>query len=321
MADPRIQLFHTLSVLLDSGVPLLRALQVAGNTAAGGFKRPMRRIEEEVRGGRSLAESMADIRAFKPLDVALVRTGEETGQLSETLEELSRWYEFSARLRRTIISGLAYPALVLHFAAFVAPLIPVFLSGFNWDGYWRGVLSILAIFYVPLLAVVGILRFSPRRGPLRLLMDRFFLSVPVLGTAVKKMAISRYCKAFALMYGGGIPILKAAEQAPDACGNMAMARRFERASEAVQMGRNMSEGFPRSVGQEFLAIWEVGEEAGDLDVSAARLGSRYADEAEHLFGFIAQMVPRILYFLLLLYIGFLIVTAYMQIFSGAMEDL
>jgi len=321
MADPRVQLFHTLSVLMDSGVPLLRALQVAGNTAAGGYQRHMRRIEDEVRRGRSLSESMSDFRIFSPLDIALVRTGEETGQLAETLEELSRWYEFQARLRRTIIAGLTYPALVVHFAAFVAPLIPVLLSGFNWEGYGRGVLSILAVFYVPLFIVVGILRFSPRRGPLRLLLDRLFLSIPVLGTAVKKMAISRYCKAFALMYGGGIPILKAAEQAPDACGNMVMARRFERACEAVQTGRNMSEGFPRSIGQEFLAVWEVGEESGDLDTSAARLGRQYAEQAEHLFGLIAQMVPRIIYFLLLLYVGFLIIMAYMQILGGMTTEI
>lgn len=320
MADPRIQLYQNFSTLLDSGVPLLRALEVVRNSARGRCKRAMRIVEADVRTGRPLSESMNDHRCFKPLDIGLIATGEETGQLAEVAAELGRWYEFCARMRSTIIGGLAYPALLIHSAAFIAPLIPAFLAGFNFDHYWQDVFGILAVFYVPLLVVLGIIYLTPRRGPLRMGLDKLLLMVPALGSAIKKLSASRYSTVFSMMYGGGIPILKAARQAPDACGNMIMARRFEGGAEAVERGQNMSEGFPRSLGEDFICIWQVGEESGDLDRSAARLGSRLAEEAERRITLIAQLLPRIIYILLVLYVGFMIAMALQQIFGGALTE-
>lgn len=319
MADPRIQLYQTMSVMLGSGVPLLRTLEVASKSARGRCRRAMRRVLEEVRTGRPLSESMSVHRCFTPLDVTLVATGEETGQLAEVTAELGRWYEFTNRLRRTILSGIVYPALMIHMAAFIAPIVPVALNEFNWDGYLGGVLSILAIFYIPLAAVWAVLRFTPRRGPLRAALDGGLLLIPVLGTAIRRVALSRYCKVFAMMYGGGIPILKAARMAPDACGNVVMAQRFERAQAAIEAGGNMSDGFPPSLGGEFISIWQVGEETGDLDASAARLGNQYAEQSEHLFGLIAQMAPRILYLLICLFVGYQIIQGYMQILNRAVN--
>jgi type II secretory pathway component PulF len=46
---------------------------------------------------------------------------------------------------------------------------------------------------------------------------------------------------------------------------------------------------------EFIAVWQVGEETGDLDESAARLGKLYGENADRRFQAVAAWTPRLIY--------------------------
>jgi MSHA biogenesis protein MshG len=116
-----------------------------------------------------------------------------------------------------------------------------------------------------------------------------------LGPAIRELELGRYSKIFAITYKAGVPITRCVEMATDAVGNRVMQRRLSGALEKVAKGVQMAAGFSRSLPHEFICVWEVGEESGELDESARRLGDMHADNAEMRFTLIAQWTPRIIY--------------------------
>ncbi|MHC4287766.1 MAG: type II secretion system F family protein, partial [Planctomycetota bacterium] len=155
MPDPRVNPYHNLSVMLDAGVPITRALQSASKT--GRYGRLFQTIETQVAQGNSLSDVIRHYpRQFDKLDQTLMSVGEQTGQLAEMFETLSQWYAFRQRLRRVMRTGMVQPTLMIHALEFIAPVVPFALGGFEVRLYVHGFLSIIAIFYIPTLIGLAI---------------------------------------------------------------------------------------------------------------------------------------------------------------------
>ena len=314
MADPRINLYHNLSIMLDAGVPITRALQSASKT--GRYGRFFKTIETQVAAGNSLSDVIQGFpHQFDKLDQTLFHVGEETGQLAEMFEELSRWYSFRQRLSRVMRTGLVRPIAMIHALAFIAPVVPFALGGFEASVYVHGFLSITAIFYTPALISLAIIYLTPKHGLLRWMLDVFVMRVPLLGSAIRELELSRYSKIFSITYKAGVPITRCVEMATDAVGNQVMRQRLSGACDKVAQGDEMSAGFSRSLPSEFICVWEVGEESGELDESARRLGNSHADNAEMRFTLIAQWAPRIIYGIVACVMVYYIFKGYSQIYG------
>lgn len=316
MADPRINLYHNLSVLLEAGVPIGRALKTAHKR--GRIGRLFLHIAADVERATGLAEAVENRkRHFDPLDVALIRVGEDTGQLDEVFRMLGQWYTFRRRIKSMILSGLMLPIFIIHCAAFIVPVPQLALSGWDFGAYFRNVLIFLSGFYFPALVILGILFLTPRRGPLRAVLDAIVLRVPVIGKAVRDLALSRYCKIFGITLKAGLPIFQAAELAVDAAQNAVIRRAVRGGTDAIRQGHEMSAGFSqRLLPAEFIAVWEVGEETGSLDESALRLGGIYAENAERGFQAVAEWVPRLVYFLVLCVMAYFVIKGFMSIYGN-----
>ena len=321
MADPRINLYHNLSTLLAAGVPVTRALKAVHK--CGRIGKVFGDIEQDVSKATSLAEAVQSRkRRFDPLDIALIRVGEDTGQLAEVFLMLGQWYSFRQRLNRIIRDGLVLPIFIIHFAALIAPVPALALGGWNVEHYIRDVLTILSGFYLPAMVVLAVLYLTPRRGPLRAALDAITLVIPVLGSAVRDMALSRYCTIFGITLKAGLPILRAADLALDAAQNAVIRRALRGGTEAVKLGNEMSSGFSRAyLPSEFIAVWEVGEETGDLDESAARLGRIYGENAQRGFEAVAVWIPRLVYFAVCAMMVYAILTGFTKIYGGLQQSL
>ncbi|MEN8126431.1 MAG: type II secretion system F family protein [Planctomycetota bacterium] len=315
MADSRINLYHSLSVMLDAGVSIMRTLQSVHKR--GKYGRLFLRIEQDVARGNGFYEAaLNQKKQFQKLDLVLIRVGEETGQLSEMFDELSQWYSFRQRLNRTVYSGMAFPILMIHALAFLAPVVPFALGGFDTSIYLREFLKILAIFYIPGAVIAAIVFLTPKRGPLRWILDRFVMLVPLLGKAVRELELSRFTKIFAITYRAGVPIVQCAEMATEVVSNGVMHQRLKGAGPMAQTGQEMSAGFSRALPAEFISVWQVGEESGELDNSAGRLAKMHADNAEMRFTLIAQWTPRIIYAIVACVMIYYIFVGYSQIYGS-----
>lgn len=314
MADARINLYHNLSIMLNAGVPIVRAIQNAHKV--GRYGRLFKKIEAHVVSGMSLTDIVELYRKdFQPLDRTLITVGEQTGQTAEMFETLSQWYAFRQRLSRTIRIGMLLPLFYIHAASVLIPVVPFALGGWDVSVYFRLMFTILGIFYIPGLAILGILYFTPEQGVLRYVLDSIIVHIPVIGKGVRELSLSRYCKTFSIMFKAGVPILECARMATDSAGNAVMRRHLAGAYDMARAGEEMSKGFSRSLPAEFISIWEVGEESGELDESATRLGNLHAENAERIFGLISRLVPFGIYLLVIIVIAYFIITGFMKIFN------
>lgn len=299
--------YHNLSNMLDAGVPVQRSL----NTLIPGLKPRLSKaflaLAEGVSQGNPLSETMILYpKVFDPVDIMLVEVGEKSGNLPDLIALLSRWHEMSARMLKRLISGLLLPVLVLTIAAFVFPLPSFILGGLGVKSYLFKVAGILLLFWVPVGIIVLIVRTTPRTGPARRVLDNVVLRIPILGSAVHKLSIGRFCWAFHMLCKAGMPYSESVEMALSVTGNIVIADQFGPAAESVKAGQLMSEGFSKKLPLDLVEMWKTGEETGMLDDISKKLADNYSEQAEFWFAEFTRWFPRFVYLLICIMMIFMI---------------
>jgi len=309
--------YHNLSIMLDAGVPLLRSLNTVGSGLDLRLQRDFLKLAESASKGTPLAETMAQSpKIFDPVDVMLIKAAETSGSLPESFKLLSQWHESSQRIRRKILSGMALPILLIHVMAFIVPVPGFVLGGWQIKLYLISVVEILSVFYIPAAIIFVILRMTPRTGPLRRLLDRLTLKIPLLGRAVYKLALSRYCWVFHMLIKAGVPITDCAEKAAAAAGNAVVTDLVKPAAASTKAGRPASDGLSTELPLDFLDIWRVGEETGKLDDVTKRLADNNAEAAEFWLNEFARWLPRLVYFLVCLLMIYYIFKGFAMVMTG-----
>ena len=299
--------YHNLSNMLDAGVPVQRSL----NTLIPGLDPQLSKaflaLVDGVAQGNPLSETMILYpKVFDPVDIMLVEVGEKSGNLPDLIALLSKWHEMSARMLKRMISGLLLPILVLTIAAFVFPLPAFVLGGLTLTSYLLKVVGILMLFWVPAGIIVLIVRTTPRTGPARRLLDNVVLRIPVLGSAVHKLSIGRFCWAFHMLCKAGVPYSESVDMAISVTGNLVIADLFRPAAASVKAGELMSDGFSKKLPFELVEMWKTGEETGRLDDVSKRLADNYSEQAESWFAEFARWFPRFVYLLICIVLIFMI---------------
>jgi general secretion pathway protein F len=114
----------TLSILVASGVPLIRALEAGAQTLANeALKHNVHDAIGRVREGVSLARALSAARRFPPLMVHLIASGEATGTLADMLERTARTLSSETERRALALTSLLEPLLILVMGAIVLLIV------------------------------------------------------------------------------------------------------------------------------------------------------------------------------------------------------
>ena len=222
-------LFFTqeLSTLLNSGVPLDRALSITSElTTRPDFRAIVLDILRVIKGGKSMADSLAlHPDYFSELFINMVRAGEASGTLGQIFERLSEFERSRDELRSFIISAMIYPALlavvgvgsiflILNF------VVPRFATIFD-DGHMKIPLPTLLMLQAShivqqwwwvvalvLIASVTSFRFYIRTPAGRDWWDDWRLRVPMIGDSLRKAETSRFARAMSTLVGNTVPLVQ-----------------------------------------------------------------------------------------------------------------
>jgi type IV pilus assembly protein PilC len=308
--------YDNLSTMLDAGVPLLRSL----NTIASGLEPRMKKaflaVADGVSKGNPLAETMSqNRRVFSPLDIMLIDAGETSGNLAELVSLLAGWHEMSRRMLRKMLAGLLLPVLILTIAAFVIPLPNYILGNQTMGDFLLNVVGILLLFWIPAVIVVLVVRMTPKTGLLRRVLDHIVLRIPVLGTAMYKLALCRFLWVFHAMCKAGVPVADCIGMAVPAAGNAVVGDMFRPAAERVRAGEPLGGGLSSKLPIELVEMWKVGEETGTLDEVTKRLAQQNTEAAEFWLAEFARWFPRFVYFLFGLLMAYYVFVNFKRIIS------
>jgi type IV pilus assembly protein PilC len=119
-----VRFARTLGTLIDSGLPLLDSIKLAervmGNVAVA---RRLQRVEDSIRRGKSLSESLAQDGFFKPLLIRMIRVGQDTGTLGYMLDKAADFFEEDLSNATTRMTALLEPTIILIIGAIMAFVI------------------------------------------------------------------------------------------------------------------------------------------------------------------------------------------------------
>ncbi|MHC4166494.1 MAG: type II secretion system F family protein [Planctomycetota bacterium] len=309
--------YDNLSSMLGAGVPVLRSLK----TVSPGLKRRTKRaflgVAEGVAKGNTLTETMKlHPRVFSRVDVMLVEVGEKSGNLPDMIGLLSKWHEMANRMVRKILAGLLFVGVILVAVAFIVPIPAWALGGWHTDVYFLSVARILLTFLVPAAILFLIIVKAPETGLVRKLLDRIVLRIPIFGRAMRNLALCRFCWAFHMLSGAGVPVSDCIDMSSSVSGNTVVGALFRPAVESVRAGAPMCEALPSELPLELVEMWKVGEETGKLDDVSKRLADKYGEAAEFWFGQFARWFPIFVYGLLCIYMIIRVFQGYSQLYSG-----
>ncbi|MQY50695.1 type II secretion system F family protein [Rhodocyclus tenuis] len=304
-----------LHTLLKAGVPIMRALSGLQDSATNPAVRAViLDLRESLEAGRELSASMGrHPRVFSPFYLSMVRVGEATGLLDEIFLRLFQHLEFERYMREQVKSALRYPMFVLIAMAVAIVVInifviPSFAKVFQGFGEQLPLMTRLLLGFsdfmvrtwpIQLAAVIGggiaFVRWRATVGG-RYTWDRISLRLPIAGKILRKAALARFSRSFALGAKSGVPVMQALSNSAQTVDNAFIARRVEGMREGVERGESVLRA-AAGVGvftPVVLQMIAVGEESGAIDDMMEEVGQMYQQEVEYELKTLGQQIEPIL---------------------------
>ena len=265
--EDRAVFFSQLALMLNSGLPVLKALSVLEERLPQKTARLCRELQDGLQNGESLAGCVNNSRAaWGSLAAAVIAAGEAGGILCEMLDELAQYYQLQAQMKRFIKNISLYPLFLLTASLAVALVFIV------------KVLPLFADLYASMNAAVPpyLNLLFALQGALADNLPAFLLAlfaVPFLKTQKQLYLEIRFCKVLALLLHGGIPLPQAAQIAGEALGDAELRQQAENFAADVLRGLSPVEAALNarplfgSLSTEFIG---VGAETGKLPELLAR---------------------------------------------------
>ncbi|MBN1592022.1 MAG: type II secretion system F family protein [Candidatus Coatesbacteria bacterium] len=292
-----------LGTVLSAGVPLLTGLQdLTRETEKPGFKKVIQDITNQVENGAMLADAMSvHPSVFGQLYVSMVRAGETTGRVDEVLERLVPYLEWQEELKGQVREALAYPAVVMTVISgvivflFVFPIprfaaifqkydmklplptrIVIGISDFMIDYGFYSLGVIIVLFLVAR-------EFVKRTKGGRKIWDATKLKMPLFGTLIRKVALSRFAHTLSALYRAGVEITECLRIVEQVIGNVVLGRVIREAHDRIRAGGSMPEALAES--GEFpslvLRMVAIGDETGELDMTLEKVSLYYDKEVPY----------------------------------------
>ena len=279
-------LFYTqLATLLSSGMTLSEALRSVGSRTRGALGRIIQQACDNVQAGGKLSDTLSRYpRVFSPLQLGLVRAGESGGSLQSMIERIASYLEYELRIRQMIMKMVLYPIVILVFAILAYTCVP-HLKTAATEGmgpFLRAVVPSLFKWMVAAILTIVVLKLVFQFTTVKLAWDSIKTIPPIVGGVAKKMAMSRFSRALAVLYGAGMPIAEAVLVAADACANLVVARGIKRAVPAIQAGQGLTESLTRTrmLLPMVLDMMATGEKTGNVDAALQKVADYMEDEVD-----------------------------------------
>ena len=274
--------------------------------------------------------------AFDRLYVAMVRAGEASGALDQTLIRLATQLEKQDSLRRSIKSAMTYPILIAVFRhhghdRHAAVHHPDLRQHVQRPGRSTAVpdpaddgrsatcsratgSSSSRSSSCSIWALVRLKNTEQGRRA----WDRFKLKLPMkLGPIIQKIAVARFSRTFATLVGSGVPILQAIDITGKTSGNTVIEEAMVDVKESVRSGESIAKPlmrvavFPPMVTH----MISIGEETGALDAMLNKIADFYEDEVDAAVKSLTSIIEPIMMMFVGGLVGLIVISMYLPMFN------
>src|SRR5436305_396484 len=337
---PKVLMIFTrqLATLIDSGLPLLRSLNVLAKQEPDTvLKNTINKLADAVQGGNTFSDALAlHPRIFNDLYVNMVKAGEVGGVLELVLNRLAEFQEKAAKIKNKVVAAMVYPIIVMTMAIAIMGFLLVFIvpkfEAIFHDMLGDRPLPAITTFVITLsrfvqvhwLVLVGFIfaliagyKFANRTAGGKSTIDGAKLRFPLFGDVIRKTAISRFSRTLGTLVTSGVPILQALNITRETAGNLVIARAIAQVHESVKEGESIvqpleaSAAFPPMV----VSMIDVGEETGQLPEMLLKIADVYDDEVDNSVAAMTAALEPIMIVFLALVVGTIVIALFLPLIS------
>jgi type II secretory pathway component PulF len=276
-----------MTTLLNSGIKLTEALSVLTLQISDvRFKNAVTDIRDRVISGESFTDALSDYSDyFDVIYVSMVRVGEVTGSLGQSLSIIAKFMEKRQRVESKVMTAMIYPIVLLIFC-FIAIMVlttqvipkiaeqiartgqelPLVTRGLMGVSYtltsWWLLVVIAAVFGI----AWGMRRFlKTRRGAY--LRDKLLLSLPLFGPLIKQRVVARFASTLSTLLGSGLAMAESLRVVAEVTGNSIMRGAVQQARERILAGADIATPLRDSgvIDPAIAHMVSVGEKSGELE--------------------------------------------------------
>ena len=286
--------------ILKAGVSVINALEMlAEQTENKKLKEAIVNTQSNVEKGESLSDSMRQNDAFPSILIDMVRAGEASGSLENSLTRMAIQFEKDAKLNGIVKKAMMYPivlicvmiGVVIVMLTFV---IPSFMTMFeDLDSELpvttKAILamsnSLKNYWYIYIIVVVGIvvgIQMYKRTDNGKHNLDKLKLKIPVFGVLQTKSACASFARTMSTLLQAGVPMIDALEISASTMKNVLFYDGLEKVKNGVSLGLPLSNQlkatglFPAMV----VHMVGIGEETGNVEEMLTNSATYYEEEVE-----------------------------------------
>lgn len=335
--NEKILFGKNLSSMIEAGLPLTRAIEVMSRQSRNKkFKFVMNSINLSVKSGDTLSGALAQFpKVFPNLFIAMVRAGEESGDLVGALGIVSSQMEKTNDLKKKIKGALVYPGVIItamlgigiFMLVFIVPTLTKTFVELNVElpKSTQFIITVSDLFKnhpVEIIALAGffvfliILAFKTVVG--RRILDWVFLHFPLVKNLVKETNSARTTRTLASLISSGVPYVGAVDITREVIQNSYYKNVLEKAGKNVELGLPVSKIFEENEKLYPIFVSEmiaVGEETGQLGQMLMKVAVYYENEVEQKTKNMSTIVEPFLMIIVGAAVGFFAVSMISPMYS------
>jgi len=337
-----IAAFFQLSHLLEAGVAVDQSLkELSVLEPSWGLRRVWKDIERRVADGQTLSSSMARWpKVFDSTIIALFRSGEASGELPLACFECQKFLEWQQNLKARLSTVLLYPVFAFFIVFAVVGFLMVYLvpsleqmlvsSGHEFPWHARILLALSAWFgdyfaYLGfgLFACLILICFARTTlSSIRLITDSLLLKIPIYGSLVLNLTLSRYCETCSRLYGCGIGLTDAMKESEVFVKNRLLGHQLRQTRMSILAGKPLSlslKSIPL-LSNIHIQVLCAGEASGKLVEALARTGNQQRQTSEFRIDRIEKMIGPMVLLLAGFSLLWIVLSLLAPIYQNAVES-
>jgi type IV pilus assembly protein PilC len=338
--NPRevVILSRQIATLFEAKVSVLSTFRLlATESSSVILQKKLTQVVDDIKSGVNISSSLAkhpDV--FSDFYVAMVRSGEESGKLSETFTYLANYLDRSYALVSKAKNALIYPMfIVISFIVvmilmmtFVIPKLAEILldTGQELPIYTKIVVGIsqftadyfFVFIFIAVAIVIFLLRYLPTADG-QMALSKFKLSVPYISRMYRKFYLSRIADNLNTLISSGVSMVRSIEITAEVVGNEVYREILEETAEMVKAGNAVSDIFDRheEIPSIMVQMIRVGEESGKLTFVLDTLSRFYQREVDNEVDTLVGLIEPVMIVLLGLMVGILLTSVLVPIYNVA----
>lgn len=336
LSDKKKESFYSeLNILFAAGVDIKTALELIEEEQPKAREKELfRKIKDAVVSGGSLSDAMNSTGKFSPYEYYSIKIGEESGRLTEVLEDLAKFFAGKIRQKRQVMNAVSYPIVVMLTAfgviwfmlRFVVPMFADVFKRFKGElpAMTKVVIKAsdflgsngLYIFLV-LASLIAFIYMSRSKDWFRSRSTALLIRLPVFGDIFKKIYLARFCHSMHLLLSARTPLVSALELVQKMVGFYPIERSLETVKNDILHGSSLYNSLSKFTiyNSRMRSLIKVAEEVNQTDVIFARLAKQYTDEVEHRTSLLGSIIEPFMIVFLGLLVAVILIAMYLPLFQ------